>query len=317
MDVEVVQVSSMASSNPQVPSFLRHSELFAAVTEKEKGMISGSGDIVPSIQLAPVKTADAPADIKTDSVTKDAGKGSGAPTLNDVATVPSPWKVGVERLAEASRNTGRGILRRDSSSSLSLASDSPKMSSTTTESVLKLAPESSTPAIPEPPTLPVAALSELDNKKGGNIGSAGTTVSGDVDISPVAEKVECFRSQGPPDTSSSSISPQLPGQVAANVSLSTTLSVSTVTPTPVPPKGPSSVKDLNRSLRISTELMKILLRSTDERQRFLDGEFEATKALLDKLVNATCRIEKKKITDLWKEKIRCALLLIESFSCFH
>jgi hypothetical protein len=57
-------------------------------------------------------------------------------------------------------------------------------------------------------------------------------------------------------------------------------------------------------LKILQELKRVLAKSTEERQQFLDNEFKATRLLMDRLMTITCKKERKQVTDLWKQKIR-------------
>jgi hypothetical protein len=68
-------------------------------------------------------------------------------------------------------------------------------------------------------------------------------------------------------------------------------------------------------LRMLQELKRVLAKSTEERQIFLENEFKATRLLMDRLMTITCKKERKQATDLWKQKIRW-VLLVSSGRCY-
>jgi len=74
----------------------------------------------------------------------------------------------------------------------------------------------------------------------------------------------------------------------------------------IPLKSPIQAQPISMSSDVLAELMRMLTKSKEERQAFLDREFDTTKDLIDKLVKTTCKEQRKKITSLWKEKIRYA-----------
>jgi len=76
----------------------------------------------------------------------------------------------------------------------------------------------------------------------------------------------------------------------------------------IPLKSPIQVQTMSSD--VLAELTRMLTKSKEERQAFLDREFDATKNLIDKLVATTCKEQRKRITSLWKEKIRYAPFLI-------
>lgn len=58
--------------------------------------------------------------------------------------------------------------------------------------------------------------------------------------------------------------------------------------------------------RMILELKRVLEKSTEERQRFLEKELKFTRRIMDELMTVTGKKERKQVTDLWQQKIRWA-----------
>jgi len=78
----------------------------------------------------------------------------------------------------------------------------------------------------------------------------------------------------------------------------------------LPSKSPTQTQTISMSSNVLAELTRMLTKSKEERQAFLDREFDTTKNLIDKLIVTTCKEQRKRITSLWKEKIRYAPFFI-------
>ena len=152
--------------------------------------------------------------------------------------------------------------------------------------------QSSEPVIPE-----VNPFQKLNDKN---------DLSDKMEISPVSEKManitlstsgmEAVMLPGIATKQESQLQ-QAPARTAPVISL-------------LPLKSPTQAQTTSMSSDVLAELTKMLTKSKEERQAFLDREFDTTKNLIDKLVVTTCKEQRKRITSLWKEKIRYASFLI-------
>lgn len=242
-------------------------------------------------------------------------RGGETKSLDDLSTTnptpPSPWKFGATAPAPSSLwKFSRGHLAkrlRTEKAFLSQSSPpSPSLAPLSSKHVLPV----HEPQVTSKPALASLSISEpttpepLQEKK--NISSD------DMDISPIATTA---------DVKLSGVGVRITNErtVTATVTMPAMISMSAPVFTPTPPPAPARTqpRTQNISPKACAELVKMLVKPTEERQKFLDSEFKATRALMDQLMATTCKKERKRITNLWKEKIRCAFFSIGLALCVH
>ena len=131
-------------------------------------------------------------------------------------------------------------------------------------------------------------------------------LSDKMEISPVSEKMANIT------LSTSGMEAVMLPEIATKQESQLQQAAATTTPviSLLPSKSPTQAQTISMSSDVSAELTRMLTKSKEERQAFLDREFDTTKNLIDKLVVTTCKEQRKRITSLWKEKIRYAPFFI-------
>jgi len=131
-------------------------------------------------------------------------------------------------------------------------------------------------------------------------------LSDKMEISPVSEKMANIT------LSTSGMEAVMLPEIATKQESQLQQAAATTTPviSLLPSKSPTQAQTISMSSDVLAELTRMLTKSKEERQAFLDREFDTTKNLIDKLVVTTCKEQRKRITSLWKEKIRYAPFFI-------
>lgn len=151
-------------------------------------------------------------------------------------------------------------------------------------------------SVSEPAISEVSPFQSLNDKK---------DTSDDMEILPVSEKIANV------PLSTSVIEAVVLPRIAINQESQSQQVIARTVPSIVLPSNQvSSTISISLSSKALIELTRMLTKSKEERQAFLDRELKATKVLMDQLMVTTCKEQKKGITSLWKEKIRCASFLI-------
>ncbi|KAF5356765.1 hypothetical protein D9756_006722 [Leucocoprinus leucothites] len=340
---------SVGASTSRALPVLRPSELLIAVQQKQKKSdvkdslgFAGAPELRPSTLLTVVKEKEKEEDLRASQTSESAKPVMGSPgawdrtshggrsggaamVVDNLMTAPSFWRDGEASLANGLRVDGQALVSQTSPPLSTLAApNTPPLApaipvSATPEPQVKLNPTASKPLAPGI-SLSLSQIGEKDIMSG----PISSISSSDMVISPVSEKamdfplpatvtgVSAVSSQAPEDKM-----PLEPEQAMPALAISAVLSASTPIPSTIPVKAliPAPVNTI--SPKALAELTKMLTRPKEERQASLDKEFKATKDLMDQLMATTCKKQRKRITDLWKEKIRCASFLIGVASCVH
>lgn len=295
-----------------------------ATTSSRPTLLSNSGpSSARKRKLGELESAEGPV-ARAQSVASDMSISSAGDTQRQ--TTPSrsvvqadnpDWKVG---MVEGLRRVGRELLNQSTISSGSsapvlaneLGASANGVSRTTVTTTAasrphKLPPK---PALlptvvagpPRPNMLPRSASSEIPRQgslkvRRGNVRSglvlpeSGTRLPSSSVSTPGLRLPSDGVDTPPSSNRGDTIKPAIPAPLAI------VPQKSALKPTPAKNVTPQAVEALK----------SIMAKPVEERQKFLDGEFEATKALMNQLVKMVGKEERKKITELWKEKIRCVI----------
>ncbi|KXN87775.1 hypothetical protein AN958_08159 [Leucoagaricus sp. SymC.cos] len=306
-DVEMkppsIAANGAVSTSSSKPMVFRPSTLLASLEEKERA-IGLAGEGRPKVaDSAPIESGHIANEMM---VVDDVDGGvSGADESRrisvsqpDAAVAGSRWATGQENLTKDLRTIRQALL---SQTSASPASQTPDVSSITKRSSSNSEPRTKVnpPLLLSEPVTPREVLRD-DEKKSSLSGAAPVFAMDDMDVSPVVESSVDIKLP-PPVVNSDTPSSQQTGtrqvQMSTTVTISTTRSVSV--PVSAPPARIAAI-----SPQTLAELVKVLAKPQEERQKFLDSELKATRTLMDQLVAMTCKKERKRITGLWKEKLR-------------